>query len=764
VTAAVAYDRGGVYREARRAHEAGCCVIGVRDDGSKAPAGGLWREKQFKRSTLAELNNWFKRGRYGVGVVCGNISGGLEMLEFEGAAVADNMLEHFEKLVDDAGLWPVWERIIYGWMETTPSGGVHVYYRVTPEDPDVRPGNVKLARRPGAVVGKLETLIETRGEGGFSVIAPSYGRTHPTGQPWERTHGGPGTVATITWQERAALFAIARTFDVPAPPPDEVTEARPTPEILRVAVAADAGGDHDRWMDGVVAELNKRSWSEVLGAYGWKLVRTDAKHISYWRRPGKDHGISATTNGKGTDRFINFSSSVPFKAYDGVGLAPSYDRLDIIAQYSHHGDRVKAAAAVSPLTDDEKRQYGERKRAEETAAWDRQSEQLVARMAAADPPEAVDAEDDELKVEATVAADGPAPPFKVQTLAELIAEVDAMPPVGWLARNVWPADGYGVMAAEKKAGKTWLVLDLALAVAAGGRWLGHYPIDRPGPVLVFLGEGGKRKMLRRMRAVAAHHGITDLSALPVHIVDRVPHLKDDHHLLHLAEQLQRLRPVLVIVDPLYLAARAADAASLIGMGEVLELVQHLAQAAGAALMLVHHWNKTGQGSGAHRMSGAGVAEWGRVLVSVEVTARSAGAVPGSTRVNLTVHFEGDEIADQDLGVIREVSTETEELHSPMRYSLTVGEPGDRGGRNGLTPAQTRVLAILTDATRPLETGEIQHRTDGVPGMSPLRTRTVQDALKALSDAGLCADVSGRQPGSSAPARWVLRREATDDGF
>jgi hypothetical protein len=56
-------------------------------------------------------------------------------------------------------------------------------------------------------------LIETRGEGGYLVIAPSNGRVHPTGKPYVLRRGGLATIAEITPEEREALWALARSFD-----------------------------------------------------------------------------------------------------------------------------------------------------------------------------------------------------------------------------------------------------------------------------------------------------------------------------------------------------------------------------------------------------------------------------------------------------------------------------------------------------------------------------------------------------------------------
>src|SRR5205807_10418782 len=128
------------------------------------------------------------------------VSGHLEMLEIEGRAVADGTAQRFFAAFAEHGLTDLRDRIVGGYSETSPSSGLHLYYRIT-DAPAL--GNLKLARRPtpdGPV-----PLIETRGEGGFVVTAPSHGPVHPTGQPWRRVTGNPVSVARITAEERDAL-------------------------------------------------------------------------------------------------------------------------------------------------------------------------------------------------------------------------------------------------------------------------------------------------------------------------------------------------------------------------------------------------------------------------------------------------------------------------------------------------------------------------------------------------------------------------------
>ena len=49
-----------------------------------------------------------------------------------------------------------------------------------------------------------------------------------------------------------------------------------------------------------------------------------------------------------------------------------------------------------------------------------------------------------------------------------------------MIRGRWPADAYGVMGAEDKAGKTWAVLDLAVSVVGGTPLFGSLPVEVQG--------------------------------------------------------------------------------------------------------------------------------------------------------------------------------------------------------------------------------------------------------------------------------------------
>ncbi|MFD0890769.1 bifunctional DNA primase/polymerase, partial [Streptosporangium algeriense] len=211
---------------AHQLHDAGLCVLPAAANGTKRPAIP-WKHFQTERPTPEQLTAWFQDGtHHGLGVITGAVSGNLEMLELEGRAVHAGMPAEITALADASGLGDLWRRVTAGYLEFTPSGGIHLLYKV---DGPVA-GNTKLARRPGPADehGRptIEVLAETRGEGGWVVVHPSAGPVHPSGGAWTLVAGGPTTITTVTADERDALHHLLGAFDrmphpgdpPPAPP------------------------------------------------------------------------------------------------------------------------------------------------------------------------------------------------------------------------------------------------------------------------------------------------------------------------------------------------------------------------------------------------------------------------------------------------------------------------------------------------------------------------------------------------------------------
>ena len=113
-----------------------------------------------------------------------------------------------------------------------------------------------------------------------------------------------------------------------------------------------------------------------------------------------------------------------------------------------------------------------------------------------------------------------------------------------------PTAVVGVIGGAPKCSKTWLGLDLALSVATGTACLGRYAVPRPGPVLIYLAEDALAVVRERVEGMARHRGL-ELAGVEIHVIT-APALRLDRqpHRQRLLETAQRLRPRLLLLDPL----------------------------------------------------------------------------------------------------------------------------------------------------------------------------------------------------------------------
>jgi RecA-family ATPase len=81
------------------------------------------------------------------------------------------------------------------------------------------------------------------------------------------------------------------------------------------------------------------------------------------------------------------------------------------------------------------------------------------------------------------------------TLAEL--DDTEMPMQLWLVPTIL-AEGVAILAGKPKVGKSWLALDIAIAVATGGHVLGDIEVEK-GAVLYLGLEDTQRRMQDRVR-------------------------------------------------------------------------------------------------------------------------------------------------------------------------------------------------------------------------------------------------------------------------
>ena len=279
---------------AKLLHASGVSTIPVKAD--KTPLVMSWKKYRTELPTDAELERWFAKGA-GIALIAGKV----QCVDFD-CKYSVGIFDRYVKRAEECGLDLVIGQCI---LQSTPSGGYHLVFQCDGK----QIGNLKLAQKEN-----LETLIETRGDGGYFLISPSPN--------YQLLNGDWSSIPAITEDDRDALLTLAKTFDEQIP-----AEAEPSHVTAGIPSSDATPGDDFDFRADVPA---------LLKQHGWKPAGSSGK---YWTRPGKAKGISASW-GVVPGRFFVFSSSTQF--------APMhvYRPWHVYAMLECSGDYARAAGEL----------------------------------------------------------------------------------------------------------------------------------------------------------------------------------------------------------------------------------------------------------------------------------------------------------------------------------------------------------------------------------------------------------------------------------
>lgn len=270
----------------------------------KEPLPKAWQTTKKKH----QLNS------YGVGIVCGGISGNLECIDVDVKYdLTGKMFERYKNMVHeiDENILP---KMV---VQKTRSGGYHLIYRCSKVC-----GNTKLANRPttdeerdktyvdeyayqisvekkdeitakkiadkAKKNDKVRVLFETRGEGGQFVCHPTPG--------YEFVYGDLCSITEITPEERDVLFGIAMQFN-------QVIEEIVIPKSKVEKINGLSSFDDYNKRGDVVA---------LLQEHGWKVVKQKGQKTIFLR-PGQTTSQSSGNYDHDKKWFSVFTTSTEFE-------------------------------------------------------------------------------------------------------------------------------------------------------------------------------------------------------------------------------------------------------------------------------------------------------------------------------------------------------------------------------------------------------------------------------------------------------------------
>lgn len=563
----------------------GISIFPVRADGSKAPDGTslprridpadgklkpTWNPFREAPPTDADLVRWFGvPDPPGIAAVCGAVSGGLELIDFDNDVDAA-FAAWCEAIVEiDETLPP---RIC---VVRSPKPGWHVWFRS-----EVRPvpGNSTLAADPGRPK-REQKLIETRGEGGYGLAPGSPAACHPSGHAYEYEGGlRLWELPTLAAHERDILVGAARALDRRPPP------AAPKPHQPR-GTGLRPGDDFDRRAD----------WADVLGPHGWTVFKT-CGDVAYWTRPGKDGGISATTGkvrgGKGEPLLHVFTSNA-----EPLDPERNYGPFNAYALLNHGGSHKDAAAALAAAG------YGEQREGPTPARGEaRGADGKEAKAPKADGW-VLHADDDEIAAGSDLdmpdMGELPGGPsvFRVESLGRVL---DREYPEPKYAVHGLLSEGLNILAGPPKLGKSMLALNLALTVAGDGRAMGDRAVNAGDVLYLSLEDQARRVKDRSRKMLEGLTGVAREDARRRLFVVTAWQRQDRGGLAMIDAWVKSRRsPSLVIIDVWnrYCPTAKGNANAYSHDADAMALVKTLADARGITVLVIHHTRKGSPGSG-----------------------------------------------------------------------------------------------------------------------------------------------------------------------
>lgn len=287
---------------------------------------------------------------------------------------------------------------------------------------------------------------------------------------------------------------------------------------------------------------------------------------------------------------------------------------------------------------------------------------------------------------------------------------EGVPEQRWLVTGLWSEEAVGIVGGEPKCCKSFLALDLAVAVAAGVPCLRRYAVPHCGRVLLYAAEDAQPIVRRRLEGIAAAAAV-ELADLDIHVIT-APTLRLDlgADRRSLALTVAKLQPRLLILDPFVRLHRIDENASS-EVAPLLAYLRELQRRYHVAVLVVHHAKK-----------GAGRARAGQAL-------RGSSEFHAWGDSNLYLRREGDTLT-------LTVEHRAAPSQKPIRIELVEAAEAlalhvaDRS--EPATPAPSsldeRIASALADAASPLPFGELRSKCR-------VRTATLYERLAALTATG-----------------------------
>lgn len=303
--------------------------------------------------------------------------------------------------------------------------------------------------------------------------------------------------------------------------------------------------------------------------------------------------------------------------------------------------------------------------------------------------------------------------------------------VSWLVSDWLPDKSITFLISPPESYKTWILLDLAVSVSAGVPFLGKYEAIKNGPTLIIQQEDSHSGLTDRLALIVEQKlGLkTDLEGnewqvsalpdLPIYIhPSRKLRFDNKRVLEELEEQIKTLKPVVVLIDPLYSTTSSTDN-YMSDLANQMMILKAWRDKYGCSFVIAHHSKKNLDPDALARED-----SWGSQFLNAFLEAGwQIRRNPRLGQNEVVVRRHSKVMGNQKpVSLTFDIST-----RYPMKYRVTTRAYETAAGGETRQPAQANLLDLLQNED--LTQADIANKTG--KGRS-----TISRQIRQLESAGL----------------------------
>lgn len=175
--------------------------------------------------------------------------------------------------------------------------------------------------------------------------------------------------------------------------------------------------------------------------------------------------------------------------------------------------------------------------------------------------------------------------------------------VSWLVDDWLPDKSITFLVSPPESYKTWLLLDLAVSVAAGVPFLGKYQVNNPGPTLIIQQEDSHAGLTDRLALIIEQKlnalpklgegewAVPAMPDIPVYVhPDRQLRFDNPKVLEEMEKQIATIRPKVIMIDPLYSTTATTDN-YMADLANRMMVLKTWRDKYGCSFLIAHHSKK-----------------------------------------------------------------------------------------------------------------------------------------------------------------------------